>query len=157
MTRSELSQVSIVTSLECEEPVAALLETIVGGNAAVYSDTERQRSIVTIYAPLSPTGLKKYQKEIVKGLAGLEEFGLDTGSTNISISRVKREDWSESWKKHFKQIRIGDALLITPGWLKPRKKQSEAMVVLDPGLSFGTGQHATTSFCLEQLVRLRAL
>ena len=34
-------------------------------------------------------------------------------------------------------------------------KRGQAVVVLDPGLSFGTGQHPTTSFCLEQLARLR--
>ena len=45
--------------------------------------------------------------------------------------------------------------MVKPSWsgLKPRKGQ--AVVVLDPGLSFGTGQHPTTAFCLEQLVSHR--
>ena len=52
-------------------------------------------------------------------------------------------------------ISIGNDLIVKPSWsrLKPRKGQ--AVVVLDPGLSFGTGQHPTTAFCLEQLVRHR--
>jgi len=46
-------------------------------------------------------------------------------------------------------------LLVKPTWSRRVPKKTQALVVLDPGLSFGTGQHATTRFCLEQLVALR--
>lgn len=52
-------------------------------------------------------------------------------------------------------MEIGGALLIKPSWSKKRPRKSQAVVVLDPGLSFGTGQHATTSFCLAEIVRCR--
>jgi ribosomal protein L11 methyltransferase len=45
--------------------------------------------------------------------------------------------------------------LVKPTWSRRAPKKTQALVVLDPGLSFGTGQHATTRFCLEQLVALR--
>ncbi len=64
-------------------------------------------------------------------------------------------DWKESWKRHFKPMAIGDALLIKPSWSKKRATKSQKTIVLDPGLSFGTGQHATTSYCLNEIVRLR--
>ena len=69
------------------------------------------------------------------------------------MAKMRREDWAESWKRHFKPIEIGDALLVKPSWSKKRPRKNQAVVVLDPGLSFGTGQHPTTAFCLRELVR----
>jgi ribosomal protein L11 methyltransferase len=68
------------------------------------------------------------------------------------VKRLRREDWVDSWKRHFQPIRIGDKLLVRPSWRKDKAAPGQAVVVLDPGLSFGTGQHATTKFCLRQLV-----
>jgi ribosomal protein L11 methyltransferase len=69
--------------------------------------------------------------------------------------RVRQEDWAESWKRHFRPIGISSALLIKPSWSKQRSREGQAVVVLDPGLSFGTGHHPTTAFCLRQLVARR--
>jgi ribosomal protein L11 methyltransferase len=48
---------------------------------------------------------------------------------------------------------IGQKLLVKPSWSRQRPARGQAVVILDPGLSFGTGQHPTTRFCLEQLVK----
>jgi ribosomal protein L11 methyltransferase len=69
--------------------------------------------------------------------------------------RLAGRDWRHSWKRHFRPISIGTRLLLRPSWSRRRAKPGQAVVVLDPGLSFGTGQHPTTSFCLRELVRLR--
>jgi len=45
-------------------------------------------------------------------------------------------------------------LLVKPSWSKRRPRKNQALVILDPGLSFGTGQHPTTAFCLGEIVRL---
>jgi ribosomal protein L11 methyltransferase len=87
-----------------------------------------------------------------KSLQKINQCGLNIGPGEISVQRVRREDWAESWKRHFKPIEIGAALLIKPSWSKRRPKKNQAVVVIDPGLSFGTGQHPTTAFCLRQLV-----
>src|SRR5262249_31938257 len=71
------------------------------------------------------------------------------------LEKVRQEDWAESWKRHFKPIEIGSTLLIRPGWSKRLARKGQATMILDPGLSFGTGQHPTTAFCLEQLVARR--
>ncbi len=70
---------------------------------------------------------------------------------------MKREDWAESWKKHFPPFSVGDSLLIKPSWSRRRPAKQQAVVILDPGLSFGTGRHPTTAFCLAELVRRRKL
>ena len=49
----------------------------------------------------------------------------------------------------------GKSLLIKPSWSKRKPGKNQAVVVLDPGLSFGTGQHPTTMFCLGELVRFK--
>ncbi|MGH7977314.1 MAG: 50S ribosomal protein L11 methyltransferase, partial [Limisphaerales bacterium] len=86
-------------------------------------------------------------------LKRIKNCGLKIGADKIKITKVKREDWAESWKRHFKPIEIGNALLVKPSWSKKRAQKNQAIVVLDPGLSFGTGHHPTTSFCLNEIVR----
>ena len=73
------------------------------------------------------------------------------GEGEWAVERVKREDWSESWKKHFSPIEVGDRLLVKPEWDEIEPKLGQAVVTLNPGMSFGTGHHATTLFCLKQL------
>jgi ribosomal protein L11 methyltransferase len=77
------------------------------------------------------------------------------GRSGLLIKKLPRENWAESWKRHFQPMEIGGALLIKPGWSRRRARPGQRVVRLDPGLSFGTGHHATTSFCLEQLAACR--
>ena len=152
MKTKEVSQISVATTPECEEPVAALLERIYGALPSVYTNVETNQTVVTLYTEGEPRLLMDRAGEVRDGLAELTRIGLDVGSGEIEARKVRREDWSESWKKHFKTIQVGSALMIKPSWSKQKSKAGQAVVVLDPGLSFGTGQHATTSFCLKQLV-----
>ena len=64
---------------------------------------------------------------------------------------IDEEDWSSSWKQHWQPEEIGDRFLINPAWL-PLPASSDRLVIrLDPGVAFGTGNHATTQLCLESL------
>jgi ribosomal protein L11 methyltransferase len=153
---SGIAQISVITTLESEEPIAALVERIFGAIPAIYTNVEKGHSIVTLYARATVRALKDRQSELHAGLIELRKLGLDLGTGEILVRRVPREDWSESWKKYFKTIQVGRALMIKPSWSKQKPKPGQAVVVLDPGLSFGTGQHATTSFCLKQIVRATA-
>ena len=67
------------------------------------------------------------------------------------LAELKKEDWAESWKIHFKPIEISPRLGITPSWIAYPAAPGQHIITLDPGMSFGTGQHATTKFCLTQL------
>ena len=68
-----------------------------------------------------------------------------------SVRAYAAEEWTESWKKHFKPMDIGTRLRVCPPWLAGESARLE--LVINPGLSFGTGNHFTTRFCLEQLDR----
>jgi ribosomal protein L11 methyltransferase len=130
-----------------------LLGTLLGAAASAYFDVEAQTSRVSVFSQkiLPPT----VKAKIVSGLKQIESFGLNLGSGKITIAKVKREDWAESWKRHFHPQEIGGALLVKPSWSKKRPRKNQAVVILDPGLSFGTGQHPTTSFCLNEIMRCR--
>ena len=71
----------------------------------------------------------------------------------LSFHTLKKEDWAEVWKLHFKPLVISDRLAFTPSWEKFQPKPGQLVITLDPGMSFGTGQHATTKFCLSSLDR----
>ena len=151
MKSKQLWKISVATTLEAEDAVAELLAGIFNAGASAYLDIETQISVISIY--ISRTVSRKEREEVYEGLNQIKNFGLKIGSGKISIAKVKREDWSESWKRHFQPIEIGHSLLVKPSWSKKRPKKNQAVVILDPGLSFGTGQHPTTGFCLEQIVR----
>jgi ribosomal protein L11 methyltransferase len=67
------------------------------------------------------------------------------------ISTVRTEDWSNSWKVHFKPLRVGRNLLIVPTWEDFEPLADDLVIRIDPGMAFGTGGHETTRLCLELL------
>ena len=63
------------------------------------------------------------------------------------------EDWMNSWKSHFKILRIGRHLVIKPTWLELDSDigPDDIIIELDPGIAFGTGYHPTTATCLQAM------
>jgi len=150
-----IQQISVTTAPESEEAVAALLEGLFGERPSVHSDPRTRKFTVSVYLTRFPCRRAEAHARLQAGLKRIRGCGLRTGVARVAFRRVRSEDWAESWKKHFKPLEIGRALLIRPTWSHRRPRSNQAVVVLDPGLSFGTGQHPTTIFCLEQLVTRR--
>lgn len=140
----------MLTTPEAEDAVAELLQRMLGEPASSYTDAETGQTVVSVYLASRPR-----QREVALGLKGIEASGLNIGRGRISLGVMRRADWAEAWKRHFKPLVIGAALLLKPGWSRRRPRKGQAVVVLDPGLSFGTGRHPTTAFCLRQLVARR--
>ena len=155
MKAAPLTKVSIATTPEAEEAVAELLLRVLGQTPSTYFDAETGATTVSTYLEKPAQWNAAARTELRAGLALLTECGLAVGAGETTTTRVRREDWAESWKRHFKPLAIGDALLIKPSWVKRKPRKGRAVVVLDPGLSFGTGHHATTGFCLKQLVAVK--
>jgi len=149
---SRLWQVSVVVAPEAEDAVAEMLQNRLREPAVSHTDVETGRATVAVYAPALPDAPRRLAEELRADVARIRRCGLNAGPGNVSCRRIRREDWAESWKRHFKPLEIGRALLVKAGWHRRRPRKSQAVVVLDPGLSFGTGQHPTTAFCLRQLV-----
>ena len=64
-------------------------------------------------------------------------------------------DWSALARRHHRPRRVGERLLVAPPWDVPIVPGREVLVI-DPGMAFGTGQHATTRGCLEAIERALA-
>lgn len=155
MKQNPLWKISVVTLPEAEDAVAELMRNCLSRTPSSYTDFESGESTVTVYLERKPSW-PTARAELRRGIARIKSCGLKIGARKILLQKGRREDWAESWKRHFKPIEIGDALLVKPSWSKHRAKKNQAVVILDPGLSFGTGQHPTTNFCLQQLAEHRS-
>ena len=93
------------------------------------------------------------RRKVALFLALQDTIGLDFGSGEVTIRTIADEDWSQNWKKYYKPIAIGETLAIAPSW-EPCDMPGRAVVKLDPGIAFGTGQHETTQMCLEMAEKI---
>ncbi|MBQ3405602.1 MAG: 50S ribosomal protein L11 methyltransferase, partial [Oscillospiraceae bacterium] len=66
----------------------------------------------------------------------------------------KDEDWENNWKAYYKPVTVGERLFIVPSWEEAPEAPGRVILRLDPGLIFGTGTHATTRMCLEEIEKL---
>jgi ribosomal protein L11 methyltransferase len=155
MKRNMLWKISITTNPEAEDAVAEWLGTAFGQPPSSYTDADTQQTSVSVYLQERPDWTPARRRALALCLERMARSGLDIGPGRITLKRIPREDWAESWKLHFKPLVIGSALLLKPSWSRRRPRKGQAVVVLDPGLSFGTGRHPTTGFCLRQLVAQR--
>lgn len=73
---------------------------------------------------------------------------------HVTLDSVDREDWSETWKRHFHVQRVSRRIVVKPSWEAYEAAPSDIVLDLDPGMSFGTGRHETTRACLEYLDEL---
>ncbi|MAS76723.1 MAG: 50S ribosomal protein L11 methyltransferase [Verrucomicrobiales bacterium] len=142
--------VCVNTSPFAEDLVSALLESVFKSTPSVWSDLDANKSKVTVY--LEREDITKIEEELIRqGINAIDESGFDVGEGVWEITPVKREDWSQSWKRHFHPIEVSNRLLVKPEWEEVKAKSGQIVVTLNPGLSFGTGHHPTTLFCLKQL------
>ena len=84
------------------------------------------------------------------------ELDFDLGKLEVITQGFENEDWAESWKKAFKPIRLGEHIVIRPGWAAFDPLPGDKVIEIDPGLAFGTGTHETTGMCtalVEKYVR----
>ena len=64
---------------------------------------------------------------------------------------IRDPDWGEAWKKFFKPIRVSRDIVIKPTWERFSPSGRDIVIEIDPGMAFGTGQHASTRMCLEAI------
>ena len=118
----------------------------------------RGKSRITFYLPADETGFSK-MAEVRIALEKLKQERTDCGTLLMTLDNLEDADWENNWKQYYKPMEIGERLLVIPQWLQedPKVKkllsQGRVPLILDPGLTFGTGSHATTRLCLTALER----
>ena len=75
---------------------------------------------------------------------------LDEFNADVSTASVQDSDWENNWKQYYEPIETGNKLVVVPEWLEA-PDTGRIPLRLDPGLTFGTGSHATTKMCLAAL------
>lgn len=151
----QLIQVSVRVPVETEDAVADLFAGIFRQPAALVTDEETLITEVSAYCENPQDWTPRREAALTQRLARLHATGLLARKPRLRVRSIRTRDWANSWKHHFKPLDIAGRLLVRPSWSRRRPRPGQAEVVLDPGLSFGTGQHPTTAFCLEQVVRQR--
>ena len=107
------------------------------------------KSRVTFYLLANDNGYGKLG-EVRVALQKLKESRDDCGTLLLSLENIQDADWENSWKQYYKPMEIGDRLLVIPQW-ETADPKGRVPLILDPGLTFGTGSHATTRLCLTAL------
>ena len=108
---------------------------------------------VKIYLSDNETGHKMLQS-VRSDLVSLKSLDTENafGTLRIEIDSMREEDWENNWKQYFKPIYIGEKLVIKPQWETVEEKEGRIIFNIDPGMTFGSGQHETTRLCVETLI-----
>lgn len=95
------------------------------------------------------TRVKFYVTDDGAGRVQLEQYtrGLDAEYT---VTPLTDNDWAYSWQKYYKPLEVGRRLYVVPEWMRDEPvPEGRSPLYLNPGLTFGTGSHASTQLCLE--------
>lgn len=121
-----------------------------GAGGAVFSDDPAGGEMVTVFLPGAAVdeGFIRRVKDRVEGMK--EEF--PGFWRTLTVTRIADRDWAAEWKESLEPIRLPPGLWIIPTFKPvPAEAAGEPQLILDPGMAFGTGRHATTAMILEFL------
>ncbi len=115
--------------------------------------TDSDTTEVTVYVP-EHVPLAEVQRRFVDSLDRVRAAGVAIGNAieTVRIEAVDESSWENAWKEDFQPIPVGEKLVVVPKWwVDDFDPGSRIPIVLEPGMAFGTGTHATTQLCLEAL------
>lgn len=75
----------------------------------------------------------------------------DFGPLTIAFQSLPDEDWSTSWMRHYRPLPVGRRFTVVPQWMTPENLGDRLPIILDLGLTFGTGEHASTQMCMTAM------
>lgn len=123
--------------------VAELAEGLVAvGGSAVSEEGGR---LVTYLSP--PEDVEAFVEDVG---ARLEAMGLGD-DLGLAWEWRPEADWLERWRRGLRPRRVGERLIVSPSWCAPEPRGDEIVIVVDPEMAFGTGEHGTTRGVLRLL------
>ena len=80
-------------------------------------------------------------------------------NVSVSLEGLNEEDWADNWKKYYYPVSIGRHITVVPEWRMDSYERGpdDVIIIMDPGMAFGTGTHETTRLCaalLEKIIKL---
>ena len=76
------------------------------------------------------------------------------GSLQMTMEPMAETNWEESWKENYPPVPVGEKLEVIPYWMAQECQPDRLPVILDPGLTFGTGAHPSTQMVMETMENL---
>ncbi|WP_446010415.1 50S ribosomal protein L11 methyltransferase [Candidatus Electrothrix sp.] len=152
---SELGKVKwLKVGLECPEITLEAVVDLVGvlsGSGVEQAPVKNGQSVIHGFFRLEgenieaeqQTALQRLEQELAD-LFGL--YGLTPPQPEYSL--MADEDWATSWQHFFTPFAIIPGLVIKPSWEEYTPAEDEQVIEMDPGMAFGTGQHASTQLAL---------
>ena len=111
------------------------------------------KSRITFYLPADGDGFDQLA-HLRTALQGFKDAHAGKyGTLLMTLENLKDADWENNWKQYYQPLPIGEKLLVVPEWLHPENPEHRVEVLLDPGMIFGTGAHASTQMCMRELER----
>ena len=134
-----------------EQYVNPLFEVFDGGDFVLssYRDVEESSTTMQIFFPEPEGDGGAVRSAAIDALrSAMDVVGV---SADINVRTFPDEDWTLSYRLHFKTTEISPRLVVVPTWESHEPSPGQAMLKMDPGMAFGTGNHATTRACLEYI------
>ena len=105
---------------------------------------------ITFYLEDSPDGYNTLA-QVRMALSRVKQEHPEYGRLLLTMENMEDADWENNWKQFYKPMEIGDRLTVIPEWESTGVPEDRVALRLNPGLTFGTGSHATTRLCLTAL------
>jgi len=124
----------------------AYLSETEDGCWALWRDSEKGAAAIECYGASDEEAAGR-----VAAMTAILRERAPVGIEATSVSELPPENWAETWKRFFHAERLTPRIWVKPSWEACPAPPGEVVVELDPGMSFGTGQHGTTRACLQML------
>jgi len=140
----------IALSVEVSDEIAEAVANFLVEQGAPGVLTETGAAGARVEAPF-PTAMRtQVVAALERYLASLGEIAPAARGATLGVRAIPEVDWDALWRRYHRPVRVGRRLLVAPPWDVPPANGREVLVV-EPGMAFGTGQHATTRACLEAI------
>ncbi|GGB04552.1 50S ribosomal protein L11 methyltransferase [Macrococcus hajekii] len=163
----DYKEITLMINHEVEPFIADILNEL-GANGIVIEDSlELQKGRIETFGEIYELDPADYPDKDVRVKCYYSEFDyraelleqieqavkslqdVEVTRFEISTADIKDEDWENEWKNHFHAFKASEKFTVVPSWEDYQSDPSEEVIHLDPGMAFGTGDHATTSMCLR--------
>ena len=101
-----------------------------------------------------PEDTATIRRDVQRFLRGIRGIYPEIGEDQLRWRVLKDRNWNYSWRRFFSPQKVGQVFLVAPPWAKLPPLGRRHLIVIEPGMAFGTGTHATTRGCMEFIERI---
>jgi ribosomal protein L11 methyltransferase len=107
----------------------------------------KKRELQAYFAHSGENGSIK--RDVRRFLGGISKIYPEAETPRLRWRILKDRNWNSSWHRFFRPQKIGKNFWVTPPWATPPRFRRRQVIIIEPGMAFGTGTHATTRGCME--------